>query len=80
MLHGPFLSKNWMGANPSYKDSAWIMLGLAYDGTCSNKSGTKFAPQAIRTASYALEEYSPVFGRELCEIDFFDAGDLDLPL
>lgn len=80
MLKGPFLSKDWMGANPSYENSSWVMLGLAYDGTCSNKSGTKFAPQAIRTASFALEEYSPVFDRELCEIDFFDAGDLDLPL
>ncbi len=80
MLQGPFLSKDWMGANPSYEKSSWVMLGLSYDGTCSNKSGTKFAPQAIRTASYALEEYSPVFDKELCDIKFFDAGDLDLPL
>ncbi len=80
MLKGPFLSKDWMGANPSYENSSWVMLGLSYDGTCSNKSGTKFAPQAIRTASFALEEYSPVFNKELCEINFFDAGDLDLPL
>ena len=80
MLKGPFLSKDWMGANSSYEVSSWVMLGLPYDGTCSNKSGTKFAPQAIRTASFALEEYSPVFDRELCETNFFDAGDLDLPL
>ena len=80
MLQGPFLSKDWMGANPSYEKSSWVMLGLSYDGTCSNKSGTKFAPQAIRTASYALEEYSPIFDKELCDIKFFDAGDLDLPL
>ena len=79
MLKGPFLSKDWIGATPKYKDSEWVLLGLPYDGTCSYRPGTRFAPQEIRLASWGLEEYSPDIERELSEVKFYDAGDLDIP-
>ena len=80
MLLGPFLSKDWMCAAENYDDSEWVMIGLPYDGTCSNKPGTRFAPQAMRTASWGLEEYSPVVDKDFNDVKFFDAGDLEFPL
>ena len=80
MLLGPFLSKDWMCATENYDECDWVMIGLPYDGTCSNKPGTRFAPQAMRTASWGLEEYSPVADRDFNDVKFFDAGDLEFSL
>jgi len=80
MLSGPFLDRNWMGQNPDYNKSDIIMLGLPFDGTVSYRSGSRFAPEQIRLASWGLEEYSPVFDRELADVNFHDAGDLEFPL
>ena len=80
MLKGPFLDRNWMGQNPDYNLSKIVMLGLPFDGTVSYRPGSRFAPEQIRLASWGLEEYSPVFNKELAEVNFHDAGDLELPL
>ena len=60
-------------------ESKIVMLGMPYDGTCSYRPGTRFAPEEIRLASWGLEEYSPDIDREMSEISFYDAGELDLP-
>jgi len=80
MLTGPFLDRNWMGQNPDYNTSSIIMLGLPFDGTVSYRSGSRFAPERIRLASWGLEEYSPEFDKELADVNFHDAGDLAFPL
>ena len=80
MLKGPFLDRNWMAQNPDYNSSDIVMLGLPFDGTVSYRSGSRFAPEQIRLASWGLEEYSPVFDKELADVNFHDAGDLEFPL
>jgi len=80
MLKGPFLDRNWMGQNPDYDKSNIIMIGLGFDGTVSYRSGSRFAPEQIRLASWGLEEYSPKFDKELADCNFHDAGDLEFPL
>lgn len=80
MLRGPFLDRNWMGQNPEYKSSDIVMLGLPFDGTVSYRSGSRFAPEQIRLASWGLEEYSPYFDKFLSDTNFHDAGDLEFPL
>lgn len=80
MLKGPFLDRNWMGQNPDYDSSDIVMLGLPFDGTVSYRSGSRFAPERIRLASWGLEEYSPAFDKELVECNFHDVGDLEFPL
>lgn len=80
MLKGPFLDRNWMGQNPDYNSSDIVMLGLPFDGTVSYRSGSRFAPEQIRLASWGLEEYSPQFNKELADCNFHDAGDLEFPL
>ena len=79
MLTGPFLSKNWIGACESFDEAKWVLIGIPYDGTCSYRPGTRFGPERIRLASWGLEEYSPDMQRELSEVSFYDAGELDLP-
>ena len=71
MTLGPFLSKDWMCANPDYNCSDWVMIGLPFDMTCSNKPGTRFASQAMRTASWGLEEYSPIVDKDFNDTKFF---------
>lgn len=80
MLKGPFLDRNWMGQNEDYKSSSVVMLGMPFDGTVSYRPGSRFAPEVIRLASWGLETYSPYFNKDLEDVNFHDAGDLDLPL
>ncbi len=79
MLPGPFLSKNWIGSTASYDDAKIVMLGLPFDGTCSYRPGSRFAPEVLRLASWGLEEYSPVFKKDLNDSNFYDAGELEFP-
>lgn len=80
MLRGPFLDRTWMAQNPDYDSSGIVMLGLPFDGTVSYRSGSRFAPEQIRLASWGLEEYSPYFDKELADVNFHDVGDLEFPL
>ncbi len=79
MLKGPFLSKDFIGANPNYETSKIVLLGEPYDCTCSNRAGTRFGPQAMRLESVGIEVYSKYFDKNMDETMFFDAGDLEYP-
>ena len=79
MLKGPFLSKDFIGANNSFNESKIVMLGMPYDCTCSNRAGTRFGPQAARLESIGIETYSVYFDKDMCQTEFFDAGDLEYP-
>ena len=61
MLKGPFLEKDFIGANTDYDTSDIVLIGMPYDCTCSNRPGTRFAPQQIRVESVGIETYSPYF-------------------
>ena len=80
MLKGPFLDRNWIGQNEDYASSDIVMLGMPFDGTVSYRSGSRFAPEQIRLASWGLEDYSPRFDKHLEDVNFHDAGDLEFPL
>ena len=77
---GPFLSKNWIGSLDSYDDANIVMIGLPFDGTCSYRPGSRFAPERLRLASWGLEDYSPVYDKHLDDVKFYDAGELEFPL
>jgi agmatinase len=80
MLKAPFLPKNWIGANENFESSKWVLIGMPYDGTCSNRPGARFAPETVRLASWGLEDYSPIQNREIMDTSFYDAGELEFPL
>src|SRR5438309_3710105 len=58
-------------------DAARIALfGVPYDRTCSFRGGSRFAPRAIREASYNFETYMMDHQRDLRDIPVADLGDL----
>ncbi|MDX2085907.1 MAG: agmatinase [Candidatus Melainabacteria bacterium] len=69
-----------MASAPDLSCADWALVGIPYDGTCTYRPGARFAPMAIREASYGLETYSPLLDAELGDAThFYDAGDLELP-
>lgn len=79
MLKGPFLSNDFIGSCIEFNDAKTVLMGMPFDGTVTNRPGTRFAPQAIRLESIGIETYSPIFDKDLEDCKFYDAGDLDLP-
>ena len=77
---GPFLSRYWIGSLENYNEADIVMIGLPFDGTCSYRPGSRFAPERLRLASWGLEDYSPVYDRHLEDVKFYDAGELEFPL
>ncbi len=56
-----------------------VLLGAPLDATTSFRPGTRFGPSRIRDMSAGLEYYSPALDRDLSDVPFFDAGDVDMP-
>ena len=71
------LSK-FMMADSSYKDADGVIFSIPYDETTSFKPGAREGGNAIRTASWGLETYSPILDRDLSELKYCDLKDLDL--
>ncbi|AEA33345.1 agmatinase [Hippea maritima] len=60
------------------KKTKTVLVGVPYDGTSTYRPGSRFAPQAIREASYGIESYSPYQDKDLRDIRFYDIGDIPL--
>lgn len=65
------------GDNPR---AANVILGAPMDFTASFRPGARFGPEAVRFMSANLEEYSLRLEKSLTDIEYFDAGDLQLPV
>lgn len=52
------------------------LIGFCFDGTTSFRPGARFAPQAIREASYGLEDYSPYLDKDTQDYNIVTMGDL----
>ncbi len=68
-----------MGACEHFEEADWVLVGLPYDGTTSFRPGTRFGPEAVRSASWGVETYSPYQNKDLESIRYYDAGELELP-
>ncbi len=68
----------YIGSAEEETPAAVALFGCPLDATSSFRGGTKFAPESIRRASWTLETYSPYLKRDLEELAFYDAGDLEL--
>ena len=76
------LNKNietFIGCDKEYDDADTVIFGAPFDSTTSFRPGTRFASKAIRSESFGIETYSPYQDKDLCDINVFDAGDLELP-
>ncbi len=76
----PFIEQTFISAKAPLKQASAVILGCPYDGSASFRSGARFAPSAIRRASWGIETYSPYLNRDLMRLSIHDMGDLELPL
>lgn len=74
------LNTRFMASCKSYEDAKVVLAGAPMDSTCSFRPGTRFGPQKIREVSAGIEEYSVYLDKSLEDVNFFDCGDLDLPI
>jgi agmatinase len=64
------------GFQKTFQDSDYIILGVPLDVTSTYRSGSKFAPSAIREASLNIETYSFRAGFDAEDLRLHDLGDL----
>ncbi len=62
-------------AHAKLEDAKIALFGVPYDRTCSFRGGSRYAPRAIRPASYNFESYMMDHGHGLSEIPLADLGD-----
>lgn len=67
-----------LGMDTPYEEAKVVVFGAPFEGTTSNKAGTKFAANAMRLESVGLETYSPLLGLDLEEAKVCDVGDVEL--
>ncbi len=70
---------SFLAAKDSYQQARLVLAGIPLDLTSSFRPGSRQGPQAIRSASEGLEEYSPYLNLDLMDCLFYDRGDLVLP-
>ena len=70
--------QTFIGCDSDYKDARIVLFGAPFDSTTSFRTGTRFAPHAVRSESFGLETYSPWLDRDLEDISVFDSGDIEL--
>ena len=69
----------FIGCDSEYSEAEIVVFGAPYDGTTSNRPGTRFGPSVMRMESYALETYSPYLDKDMEDYNIFDGGDLEFP-
>ena len=70
---------SFLAAKYSYQESRLVLAGIPLDLTSSFRPGSRQGPQAIRSVSEGLEEFSPYLNLDLADCHFYDQGDLLLP-
>lgn len=66
----------FIGNQHSFEEAKYVVLGVPFDVTSTYRSGSKFAPLAIRDASLNVECYSFRTGVDVEDLKVHDLGDL----
>ena len=66
------------GIESTLEDAEYVVLGVPFDFTSTYRPGSRFAPTAIREASWNLEGYSLRSGIDAERLAVHDLGDLDV--
>jgi len=64
------------GSTRSYMEADYVVVGVPFDATSTYRSGSRFAPLAIREASSNVETYSFRAALDTEDLGVHDAGDL----
>ncbi len=60
-----------------YSKSSYAIYGVSFDGTSSFRTGSRWAPEAIRKGSYNFEPYDYDYDCDLTNIPVCDTGDVE---
>ena len=74
------MSKNFFRSKNSLAQSNLVLLGIPFDATSAFRPGSRFAPDQIRLYSEGIESYSPYQDKDLEEIEFYDAGNVEITI
>jgi agmatinase len=66
------------GAQRAFEEAEYVIVGAPLDVTSTYRSGSRFAPLAIREASLNVETYSFRAGVDLEDLKIHDLGDLHI--
>ena len=69
-------SRRFADAVGSFDDARIVLFGVPFDRTSSFRFGSRWAPDAIREASYNFETYMMDHGRDILDVKFHDLGNL----
>ncbi len=80
MLNKDLLQKKifFSGNEKPYEDASVVLFGVPLDSNSSFRPGARFAPEEIRKVYEALEDFSPNLEKDLSEVSFCDAGDMNV--
>jgi len=71
-------TSHFSGFSKPLTESRYVVLGVPYDHTSSYRTGSRFAPRAIREASLNIETFSLRTGVDIEHVSIHDAGDLHI--
>src|SRR2546422_9802480 len=69
-------ARRFADAVASFDDARIVLFGVPFDRTSSFRFGSRWAPDAIREASYNFETYMMDHGRDISDVKFHDLGNL----
>ncbi len=73
MFHKP----DMMDALSDYDSARYVIFGVPFDATSSYRSGSRWAPDAMRKASANFETYNDHFDIDFDDLFIHDAGNLE---
>jgi agmatinase len=68
--------ESFSGFSTTLNDARYVLVGVPFDHTSTFRAGSRFAPRAIREASFNIETYSLRTGVDIERVPIHDAGDL----
>ena len=71
-------TSHFSGFSKPLTESRYVVFGVPYDHTSSYRTGSRFAPRAIREASLNIETFSLRTGVDIEHVPIHDAGDLHI--
>jgi agmatinase len=66
------------GIQKSFSEATYVVLGVPFDVTSTYRTGARFAPLAIREASFNIETYSFRSNIDIENVHIHDSGDLNV--
>jgi agmatinase len=66
------------GIQKSFSEATYVVLGVPFDVTSTYRTGARFAPLAIREASFNIETYSFRSNIDIENVSIHDSGDLNV--